>query len=279
MAFLFLVVAFASLVLAGCTSNLGFGPQPPSVPRTLGEELASERWQECKHLGGVGFKEIRAGDLWVDYSSEKALAAWRACHSTALNAQINRAKTSAKRLSSAPGSAQVGSWRPGMEWAYWWKGPEGEGVYVWAVDREAEMEGTECYVVRTGNREIFFRKSDLALVGETLGGRLELLWTPPRPSFVWPLAVGRGWEENVLELNLREGTRRRHTYVGTVEAEEIISVAAATLRAVKVVVRLKETSAPLFEAWYAPELAQVVFLREHLSSGLRERELFAYRLR
>jgi hypothetical protein len=278
MAFLSLLAVVASLILVGCTSNLGFGSRPPKVARTLGEELALERWDECKHLRGVRFKEIRAGDLWVEYSSDTALAAWRACHTAAVDAQINRAKTSATRLSSPAGSAQVGSWRPGMEWAYRWKSPEGEGVYVWVVDREAEVDGTDCYVVRTGDREIFFRKSDLALVRETVGGHLESLWTPPRPSFVWPMAVGRGWEENVLELNLKERWRRRHTFVGTVEAEEIISVAAGTVRAFKVVVRLKETSALLFEAWYAPELAQVVLMREHLSSGVRERELFAYRI-
>jgi hypothetical protein len=225
----------------------------------------------------VRFKEIRSGDLWVDYSSDKALAAWRACHRKALDAQINRARTSAKRLSSASGAAPVPSWRPGMEWAYRWKGPGGEGVYVWMVDRTAELDGTECYVVKTGDRELFFRKTDLALAGETFNGRLELLWTPPRPGFVWPLEVGRKWEENVLELNIKDGSRLQRTLAGRVEAEETISVAAATVRTFKIVIRVKETSALLFEAWYAPDLAQVVLLKEHLGFGLRERELFAYR--
>jgi hypothetical protein len=276
MAFLSLVAVFAAFVFVGCAS-LGFGPQPPT-PRTLGEELAAERWRECRHVSGVRFKEIRAGDLWVEYNGDEALSAWRDCHTKALYAQINRAKASAKRLPGAAGTAQVASWRPGMEWAFWWKGPDGEGAYVWAVDRETDLEGTECYVLRTGNREIFARKSDLALVGETLGGQLEMLWTPPRSGFVWPLTIGRAWEENVLELNLKDGTRRRHTFVGSVEGEEMVSVPAATVRAIKVVVRVKDTATPLVEAWYAPELAQVVLLREHLSSGLRQRELFAYRL-
>jgi hypothetical protein len=276
MAFLSLVTVVVAFVFVGCAA-LGFGPRP-AAPQTLGEELAMERWQECKHVSGIRFKEIRAGDLWVEYNSEEALNEWRTCHTNALYDQVNRAKASAKRLPGAPGSTQVAAWRPGMEWAYWWKGPDGEGAYVWAVDRETELERTECYVLRTGNREIFVRKSDLALVGETLGGQLELLWTPPRPGFVWPLAVGRAWEENVLELNLKDGTRRRHTFVGSVEGEEVVSVPAATVRAIKVVIRVKDTSAPLFEAWYAPELSQVVLLKEHLSSGVRQRELFAYRI-
>ncbi len=101
MVFLSFVAVFAAFVLAGCAS-LGFGPQPPT-PRTLGEELAAERWRECRHVSGVRFKEIRAGDLWVEYSGDEALAAWRDCHTQALYAQINRAKTSAKRLPGALG--------------------------------------------------------------------------------------------------------------------------------------------------------------------------------
>jgi len=65
----------------------------------------------------------------------------------------------------------------------------------------------------------------------------------------------------------------------TVEAEETVTVPAGTFKTVKVVCRNKKTGTVRYEAWYSLELKQIVKLRENLDSGLRVRELIAFKLR
>jgi hypothetical protein len=65
----------------------------------------------------------------------------------------------------------------------------------------------------------------------------------------------------------------------TVEAEETVMVPAGTFKALKVVCRNKKTGTTRYEAWYSLEMKQVVKLRENLDSGLRVRELIAFKLR
>ena len=48
---------------------------------------------------------------------------------------------------------------------------------------------------------------------------------------------------------------------------------------IKVVCRNKKTGATRYEAWYSADLRQVVKLRENLDTGLRVRELIAFKLR
>ena len=58
-----------------------------------------------------------------------------------------------------------------------------------------------------------------------------------------------------------------------------MTVPAGTFKALKLVYRNKLTGAIRYEAWYAPEVRHVVMLRERLESGLRIRELTAFKLR
>ena len=57
----------------------------------------------------------------------------------------------------------------------------------------------------------------------------------------------------------------------TVEAEETVTVPAGTFKTLKIVCRNKKTGLIRHEAWYSPELKQVVKLRENLETGLRVR--------
>jgi len=65
----------------------------------------------------------------------------------------------------------------------------------------------------------------------------------------------------------------------TVEAEEIITVPAETFKTLKLIYRNKKTGSIRYEAWYSIQVKQLVKLRENLETGLRVRELIAFKLR
>jgi hypothetical protein len=70
------------------------------------------------------------------------------------------------------------TWRPGDEWAYRWESPQGKGTAVWSIVRVETVDGTEYYVVKSGETgEIYYRKADLAWTMERRdGARVE--WLP-----------------------------------------------------------------------------------------------------
>jgi hypothetical protein len=147
------------------------------------------------------------------------------------------------------------------------------------VDREEALDGVPHYVIKTGSREIFYRKTDFAMTRESVDGKPVVLNTPPRLRYVWPLEVGKTWEQTVHEERpLDRQTLDREELV-TVEAEEAITVPAGTFKTLRVVYRNKRTGNIRYEEWYAPEVKQLVMLRERLDSGLRVRELIAFKLR
>jgi hypothetical protein len=51
-------------------------------------------------------------------------------------------------------------------------------------DREVAIDGVAHYVIKTGSREIFYRKRDIALSRETVNGAVVVLWTPSRVGYV-----------------------------------------------------------------------------------------------
>ena len=75
------------------------------------------------------------------------------------------------RLAGANSSSMpVGlpTWTPGDRWTFWSYSPRGSGTYVWSMDREQVVDGTEYYVITSGPtrqepaREFFYQKADLA---------------------------------------------------------------------------------------------------------------------
>jgi len=147
------------------------------------------------------------------------------------------------------------------------------------VDREEAIDGVPHYVIKSGTREIFFRKSDLALSREIVDGAIVLKTTPSRLHYVWPMAVGQTWDQTMLEESpvARQTNERVDTVA--IEAEETVTVPAGTFKTIKVVCRNKKTGTTRYEAWYSADLKQVVKLRENLETGLRTRELIAFKLR
>ena len=169
-------------------------------------------------------------------------------------------------------------WHVGDQWAFRWESAEGQGDYVWTVDRLEVVDGVEQYVIRTGPREIFLRTSDLATSLETAAGRVERRNSPPRLAFSWPLAAGAMWRQRYTEEgDGRAASDRR--IVWKVEGEEQIRVDAGTFATLRIVARHDPTPAVMYEMWYAPEAKQWVRLKEHFPSGVRYRELTALSLR
>ncbi len=181
-------------------------------------------------------------------------ARWKASSSS--SAPVVASPQPAAAMSTPP------VWRPGDEWAYRYESPSGNGTFVWSMDREEAIDGVPHYVIKTGTREIFYRKSDLASTRETVDGVLVTKHTPSRV------------EERPVARQTIE-----HVDVVTVEVEETSTVPAGTFKTFKIVYRNKKTGATRYEAWYSPELRHVVKLRENLESGLRVRELIAFKLR
>ncbi len=178
----------------------------------------------------------------------------------------------AGRLPDAP------AWRVGYGWEFRFESTESRGTFVWSVDREELVDGVPNYVITTENREIFYRKADIATTRETVDGAPVLLSMPPRLRYVFPLEVGKTWEQALREDRPSAGGITERVDVVTVEAEETITVPAGTFRTLKLVYRNKRTGAIRYEEWYSPEVRQWVRLRENLAAGLRVRELLAVRL-
>jgi hypothetical protein len=269
-----------AIVTASCAGN------------TLRQDLVYTAWDKCQAEGRIPSQVILTrvdldGRYWIQgLAGSYGFGDTQTCISEQV-AKMGQAPPPG--LSSAPAApvapavlaAQVAAptWKPGDEWAFSYDSPSGKGTYVWAVDREEAVAGVPHYVIRAGTREIFYRKSDLAMTLETVNGAPVLKVAPSRLAYVWPLSVGQTWQQAVHEE--RPGARQtaEREDVVTVEAEETVTVPAGTFRTLKIVYRNKGTGAIRYEAWYAPELKQLVQLRERLEAGLRTRELIAYKLR
>ena len=170
-------------------------------------------------------------------------------------------------------------WKPGYEWSYRWHSPQGSGTFVWSVDREDVLDGVAVYVVRSGSRELFYRKSDLALSLERIGSRIQTRWVPPVGNYSWPVTSGKTWEQSYT----RERPVERQTEVRTIECragegQERITVPAGTFTTVKVTCRFMPAGSLSHELCYSPEVRHLVRDRTPLSYGVRERELTGYKI-
>lgn len=173
-------------------------------------------------------------------------------------------------------AAPLPVWKLGDHWTFCVEGPTGKGSYVRAVDREEMVDGVSHYVIKQGTREIFYRTADLAYTRETVNGAVVRQHSPSRIRYVWPLEVGRRWEQTFREDRPADRQTTEREDVVSVEAEETVTVRAGTFRTLKVVYRNKRTGAIRYEEWYAPELKNPVQIRERLDSGPQVRELVAY---
>jgi hypothetical protein len=273
------------LVLAGCAP----------VKNTPAQDLAWERWMKCRHYDMV-LQEIRAdGSVWARPAADgtKDVSAWQACMRQAAveqrqaqrgkvppDAQVSATPPTASSMPTPiSGPVVAPTWKPGNEWSYRWESPRGKGTFVWTVDRVEKVDGTDYYVVKSGQRrEIYWRKSDFVLLMDKLDGAVELQQTPLKPWQPWPLTPGRSWTMHYKEDRPGDRQTTERTRACRVEAEEDVTVPAGAFRTVKVTCTDASTGQPVYEAWYAPQVKHWVRERTHFNYGVRERELLNYRV-
>jgi hypothetical protein len=270
---LFLAIA----TLAGCAG----------AQNTLAQDLAWDRWKACepKFTPHVTLAYIRLdGQVFVNYRTGGELAAVGECLKTAGQEQAKRGPVVVPQIVGLVGSpdqnAQALNLKPGSEWAYRSETPQAKSTFVWVLDREEVRNGAMHYVVKTGTREIFVRKNDLAYSLETVDGSLDLERSPAMEILRWPLTVGTEWQQTYTVARPKARTTEEITSSCKIEARENVVVPAGSFQAFKSVCTNTRTGKTIFTIWYAPEVGS--FVREVTpltAGGVRERELIQYRLR
>ncbi len=261
-----------------------------SVGNTLAQDLALERWEQCR-VGGVVLQRITPdGRIWVTYTGDhgSALREWQECDRRAATQQGQR-----RTASTSPSQSQVTSgavavprpiqapvWKVGNEWAYRYETPSSSGTFVWSVDRVESYEDQPYYVVKTGSREIFYRVSDLAYSQETMDKAVVRRVTPADWRWVvFPLETGRSWDMKFVETRPADRQTEDIERSCAAEAEETITVPAGTFSTVRVRCKNTKNGAWVITFWYAPQVGQSVREESVVTGGKRVRELLSYRLR
>ena len=269
-----LLTAGLILLVGGCAS----------MGNTLAQDLAWERWNKCND-GSIRLLRIdRDGRVWTQATSDSAAALprWQTCMQEALTQQGKRVATApAPAVATAPaaGIVPVPEWKRGDEWAFRWESPRGSGTFVWSMDREEVMDGVPVYVVTTGARELFYRKSDLAIHLDRLSGEVETRYAPARPLFSWPLTPGKAWETSYVRHRPKDRQTSDHVEACRVTGDETTTVPAGTFQAVKIECRQQKDKTAWIDLWYAPAVKQNVRERGTRDGGIMERELIAYKVK
>jgi hypothetical protein len=257
---------------------------------TLAQDLALERWEQCRGKGVVLQRITRDGQIWVTYTADHgtALRDWQECERTAFAEQGRRrtAATAPRQSQTASGAViaqrpiQAPVWKVGNEWAYRYENPSSSGTFVWSVDRLESCEDQPHYVVKTGSREIFYRVSDLAFSQETVDKAAVRRVTLSDWRWVaFPLEAGRSWDMKYVETRAVDRQTEDVERSCTAEAEETITVPAGTFSTVRVRCKNTKNGAWFMTVWYAPEVGQLVREESMVTGGRRVRELLSYRLR
>ena len=172
------------------------------------------------------------------------------------------------------------AWTAGDLWRFASQGPGSRrGAYNWRMQREDTVDGVPYYVMKRGLREVFHRKSDLAVSHEMVSDKLVVRNTPPRVDFVWPLAVGAHWDQTYRHDRPEDNQGFNHVYEGRVEAEETITVPAGTFKTLRIAYRNEPKTKVAWELWYAPQARFWIRRREQVDEGERVTELQSYELR
>jgi hypothetical protein len=158
-------------------------------------------------------------------------------------------------------------WSLGDEWVYRWESPAGNGTLVRTVIRFETVEGVDSVVVRSGRREIFYRRTDGAHVLDKVDGGVVLRNVLPVPLITFPIRVGRPW---VLDYRRERPEVRQSEDVlmdCRADAPAPVTVPAGTFAASHVTCAHHRSGAVAFEMWYAPEVGNNVKERAALSAG------------
>jgi hypothetical protein len=137
---------------------------------------------------------------------------------------------------------------------------------------EEWIDGVPYYVMRSGNRCIYWGKNDLTWVMEQVNGVIESQAVPAYQKFAWPLQPGKKWESRYHwthpAAKKTEERARRHRVTGI----ETVEVPAGSFQAYRIIA-MDSTGKTVNEYWYAPEIRWLVKERLFLAHGVRERAL------
>lgn len=288
-----LVLGALAVSLVGCST----------MQNTPKQHYVWAMWDQCKTTDELRASTMRIdrvqpdGGYWSNTTTGPFEMEWpkiQACMNKQFKANPYLDWLKARQASAQPSSGVVAPavastalsgpimvpvWKVGDEWQYAYKSPSDSGTYVWSVNRLEMLDGVQHYVIKTGTREIFYRVSDLASSLERVDGVVIVREAPSRLAYVWPLTVGKTWEQTHRQERPVDRTTTDRDSLWTVESEDTVTVPAGTFRALKITWRNKNTGALIYEMWYAPDVKQWVKIREVLSSGIREREMVSFRLK
>jgi hypothetical protein len=176
------------------------------------------------------------------------------------------------------GSVAAPRWRPGDEWTYRWESPRGGGMFAWSVDRVELVDGIDHYVVKSGDREIYWRVNDLAYAMDKIKGEIVTRYVPQAPWREWPLTSGQAWRWTARREDPKAQLASDMVYDCRIEGEESLAVPAGTFQTFKI--RCVEQRSRRFrEEWYAPAVKNWVRERRQLDYGIQERELISLKVR
>lgn len=280
----------ALTLVAGCAS----------LQNTPKQDYVWAMWDQCKATGQLAASTLQIsrvepdGRYWTNTTAGPFEVEWpklQACMNDQcrahpyldwLKARQASARSSAgvaaPPVAALSGPVMIPVWKVGDEWQYAYKSPSDSGTYVWSVNRVETLDEAQHYVIKTGTREIFYRVSDLASSLERVDGVVILREAPSRLAYLWPLTVGKTWEQTHRQERPVDRTTTDRNSLWTVESEETVTVPAGTFRTLKITWRNKNTGALNYEVWYAPDVKQWVRIREILANGVREREMIAVKL-
>ena len=171
-----------------------------------------------------------------------------------------------------PSPSALPAWKPGFEWHYRWSDQRGSGTYTRTIVAVDAVDGLPCYVMRTGNREIYWSTADLAWVMERMDGKIESRALPEYRRFVWPLEPGKTWMARYQWSHPGEGKTEERARRHRVAGFESVRVPAGTYQAVRVVVT-DAAANKISEYWYAPDARWLVKEKLYTPGGVRDREL------
>ena len=178
---------------------------------------------------------------------------------------------------AVPSSVMVPIWERGYEWKFRWSSPRGSGTYVRTVVGEEVVGGVAHYVMKTGTRDIYYTKDELAWLMDRVEGAVETRASPADRGLAWPLEVGKEWEEKYSWENPGQRTTEDRVRRFKVEALEAVHVPAGSFQAFHLVAR-DPTGRITHEYWYSPEVKWLVKEKMYFSYGVQDRELLEYKL-
>jgi hypothetical protein len=152
-------------------------------------------------------------------------------------------------------------WMRGTRWRYIVEEAGERLEIVKEVVGEESFGGVPAYVVKNGDRYMYYAKETLARLGATKDGKAE---PPPRrrEEFLWPLAVGKEWRDEV------------NSFAYTAAEIETIAVPAGKFQALRIGLYTLKGGHLAAEYWYSPQVKWLVKERLYsLEAGPQETEL------